>query len=123
MGDAISIANAGHPHMRTAQGRAAARSRWSARSKKHGLRARRHMHIVLFRHGIRALFSPVGQKLIDCPPRIRLRPGGPVTKDRTTLTMDTPMPGIDLSRIFTEIQQHGFCALREDECPPGNPRG
>lgn len=71
------------------------------------------MHIVLFRHGTRALFLRAGQQIIDCPPHVRLWLGSPVTEDRTTLTLDTPMPGIQPAAVLREILAHGFCALDE----------
>lgn len=71
------------------------------------------MHIVLFRHGTRALFLRAGQQLTDCPPDVRLWLGGPVTEDHTTLTLDTPMPGIQPSAVMQEILTNGFCALDE----------
>ncbi|XQM39307.1 hypothetical protein DFLDMN_006200 (plasmid) [Cupriavidus sp. H19C3] len=45
------------------------------------------MHIVLFRHGTRALFLRADHELIDCPPHVRLWLGGPVTEARTLLTV------------------------------------
>lgn len=71
------------------------------------------MHIVLFRYGTRALFLRADKLLIDCPPHVRLWLGGPVTEHCTSLTLDTPMPGIHPSTVLREILEHGFCALDE----------
>lgn len=71
------------------------------------------MHIVLFRHGTRALFLRADHELIDCPPHVRLWLGGPVTEARTLLTPDTPMSGIQPALVLGEIEAHGFCALDE----------
>ena len=71
------------------------------------------MHIVLFRHGTRALFLRAEDKFIDCPQHIRLWLGGPVTEHRTFLTLNTPMLGMQPTIVLGEIQEHGFCALDE----------
>ncbi len=69
------------------------------------------MNIVLLRQGNRAVLLPAGQTLIDCPPPVRFWLGTPVSESITTLTLDTPLPGIHVPSVLEEIRQRGFCAL------------
>lgn len=69
------------------------------------------MNIVLLRQGNRAVLLPAGQSLLDCPPPVRFWLGTPVSESTTTLTIDTPLPGIHVPSVLEEIQHRGFCAL------------